>query len=114
MNNPPPYVGPPAPMRPPGPMGPPPVGTPPHMASPVTPPPQGPRRKLAHSEKTAHLFSSERSRDKAAARRDIERLGLADQQVHYLRFMAEAMPPLIDAQRETNHLLAILVDRLPR
>lgn len=87
------------------------------MPPPITSPPavpKGRRRRLSHSEKTVHLFTSERSRDKAQARRDIEGLSLADQEVHYLRFMAEAMPALIDAQRETNRLLAMLVDRLPR
>lgn len=38
-------------------------------------------RKLAHGEKYGSLFSSEKGRDRADARRQIESLNLADQQL---------------------------------
>lgn len=86
---------------------------PPNPAPASRPPsPQPPQRGLAHSEKTLHLWSSERSRDKAQAKRDIENLEIADQQLHYLRYMAEAMPALINEQRETNRLLSIIAEQL--
>lgn len=76
-------------------------------------------RKLAHSEKTVKLFSSERSRDKANANRAIEGLNIADQQLAATEYTARSLDAtnahlvaLVQAQQETNRLLAVIAGAL--
>ncbi|MGH3096053.1 MAG: hypothetical protein ACRDMV_08660 [Streptosporangiales bacterium] len=68
-------------------------------------PSPAPQRRLAHSEKTFHLFSSERSRDKANAHRSINQLEQGDAQLYSLQYIAQALCDLNTAQNETNKLL---------
>lgn len=62
-------------------------------------------RKLSHGEKRINLFTSEKGRDRANARRAIEALQQGDQSLAHLAYQSDLM-------LEQTHMLRYLCDRL--